>query len=76
MNILELTALPEAAGERLDKWITTQVEGVSRSAAQKFCEEGICYVRLEKKAEACEALNKAKELGDPLAERLIKEHCK
>ncbi|WP_455640562.1 trypsin-like peptidase domain-containing protein [Parabacteroides sp.] len=38
--------------------------------------KGICYVRLEKKAEACEALNKAKELGDPLAERLIKEHCK
>lgn len=38
--------------------------------------KGICYVRMEKKAEACEALNKAKELGDPLAERLIKEHCK
>lgn len=38
--------------------------------------KGICYTRLEKKAEACEALNKAKELGDPLAERLIKEHCK
>lgn len=38
--------------------------------------KGVCYVRLEKKAEACEALNKAKELGDPLAERLIKEHCK
>lgn len=37
---------------------------------------GVCYVRLEKKAEACEALAKAKELGDPLAERLIKEHCK
>lgn len=37
---------------------------------------GVCYVRLEKKAEACEAFNKAKELGDPLAEKLIKEHCK
>lgn len=37
---------------------------------------GVCYVRLEKKAEACEALNKAKELGDPVAEKLIKEHCK
>ena len=37
---------------------------------------GVCYVRLGKKAEACEALNKAKELGDPLAEKLIKEHCK
>lgn len=38
--------------------------------------KGICYVRLEKKTEACDALAKAKELGDPLAERLIKEHCK
>lgn len=38
--------------------------------------KGICYVRLEKKSEACEALAKAKELGDPLADRLIKEHCK
>ena len=38
--------------------------------------KGICYVRMEKKAEACEALNKAKEVGGPLAERLIKEHCK
>lgn len=36
---------------------------------------GVCYVRLGKKSEACEAFNKAKKLGDPLAERLIKEHC-
>ena len=41
MEILELTVPPEEAGERLDKWISTQVEGVSRSAAQKFCEEGL-----------------------------------
>lgn len=37
---------------------------------------GVCYVRLEKKAEACEAFQKAKELGDPVADKLIKEHCK
>ena len=37
---------------------------------------GVCYVRLKKKTEACEAFNKAKELGDPLAGKLIKEHCK
>lgn len=36
---------------------------------------GVCYVRLKKKAEACEALNKAKELGDPVADKLIKENC-
>lgn len=38
--------------------------------------KGVCYVRMNKTKEACEALNKAKELGDPLAERLLKEHCK
>ena len=38
--------------------------------------KGVCYVRMNKTQEACEALNKAKELGDPLAERLLKEHCK
>ena len=35
-----------------------------------------CYVRQGKKAEACEAFNKAKELGDPVVDKLIKEHCK
>lgn len=38
--------------------------------------KGICLVRQNKKAEACAPFNKAKELGDPLADRLIKEHCK
>ncbi len=38
--------------------------------------QGICYVRLNKKTEACESFNKSKELNDPLADRLIKEHCK
>ena len=37
---------------------------------------GICSVRQGKKAEACEAFNKAKELGDPVVDKLIKEHCK
>jgi hypothetical protein len=37
--------------------------------------KGICLVRQNKKAEACEVFNKAKELGDPLANRLIREHC-
>lgn len=38
--------------------------------------KGICFIRQNKKSEACEAFNKAKELGDPLANRLIREHCK
>jgi predicted negative regulator of RcsB-dependent stress response len=36
---------------------------------------GVCLVRQEKKAEACEAFTKARELGDPIVARLIKEHC-
>jgi hypothetical protein len=35
----------------------------------------ISLIRQEKKSEACPHLNKAKELGDPVADRLIKEHC-
>lgn len=37
--------------------------------------KGICLVRQDKKALACDAFGKAKELGDPLANRLIREHC-
>ena len=36
---------------------------------------GVCLVRQDKKTEACTHFEKAKELGDPVAERLIKEHC-
>lgn len=50
--------------------------GLAPDFAACYRLRGVCYVRLEKKAEACEALNKAKELGDPVAEKLIKEHCK
>lgn len=38
--------------------------------------KGICLVRQGKKTDACAAFEKAKELGDPLANRLIREHCK
>jgi tetratricopeptide (TPR) repeat protein len=36
---------------------------------------GICLVRREKKEEACEPFEKARELGDPVVEKLIKENC-
>lgn len=36
---------------------------------------GICKMRQNKKDEACQAFNKAKELGDTVAEKLIKENC-
>jgi tetratricopeptide (TPR) repeat protein len=37
---------------------------------------GICLIRRDKKAEACEAFDKARELGDTLVARLIREHCR
>ncbi len=36
---------------------------------------GVSLVRQEKKTEACTYLSKAKELGDPVVEKLIKENC-
>ena len=37
---------------------------------------GVCLVRQEKKSEACKHFIRAKELGDPVAERLINDNCK
>ncbi|HZB88006.1 MAG TPA: RluA family pseudouridine synthase [Terracidiphilus sp.] len=37
---LHLTAPPEAAGQRLDHFLTTQIEGVSRSRVQLLLEQG------------------------------------
>lgn len=37
---------------------------------------GVCYLRQKKNPEACEALQKGAELGDPVAAKLLKEHCK
>ena len=37
--------------------------------------KGVCYLRMNKKTEACEWLNKANEQGDPVAAKLVKEHC-
>ena len=37
---------------------------------------GLCLVRQDKKTEACQQFEKAKELGDQIVERLINEHCK
>ena len=36
---------------------------------------GICLIRQDKKTEACTHLEKAKELGDPVVDKLIKENC-
>lgn len=36
---------------------------------------GVCLLRQEKNNDACKAFAKAKELGDPVVEKLIKENC-
>jgi tetratricopeptide (TPR) repeat protein len=36
---------------------------------------GISLIRQEKKAEACKPFEKAKELGDPVVDKLIKDNC-
>jgi tetratricopeptide (TPR) repeat protein len=36
----------------------------------------VCYIRLKEPAKICEALTKAVELGDPVAAKLKKQHCK
>ena len=36
---------------------------------------GLCLVRSGKKTEGCRAFERAKELGDPVVERLMKQHC-
>ena len=36
---------------------------------------GVCLLRQEKKDDACRAFRKAKELGDPIVDRLIAENC-
>ena len=40
MQTLEFTAGPEAEGQRLDRFLTEQCEGITRSALQNLIEEG------------------------------------
>ena len=40
MNKIELTVSPEDVGERLDKYLSEQIEGMSRSAASRLIFEG------------------------------------
>jgi len=36
---------------------------------------GVCFLRQEKKNDACLSFQKAKELGDPIVDKLIEENC-
>lgn len=40
MQTLEFTVLPEAEGQRLDRFLTDRCEGITRSALQNLIEEG------------------------------------
>ena len=40
MENMILPAGAESAGERLDAWLAGQMEGLTRSAAARLCQEG------------------------------------
>jgi len=66
---LRLTDIPKAK-ESIEKAIELDPD-----FASSYRILGVCYLRQEKKAEACIQFNKAKELGDQIVERLIKDNC-
>ena len=66
---LRLRDLPKAQ-ESAEKAIEVQPDFAS---AYRIL--GISLVRQEKKQEACTSFNKAKELGDPVVDKLIKDNC-
>ncbi|MDR1525781.1 MAG: tetratricopeptide repeat protein [Tannerella sp.] len=61
---------PDKAQECVEKAIALEPEFAS---AYRIL--GICLIRRDKKDDACKNLEKAKELGDPVVDRLIREHC-
>ena len=61
---------PAKAQESVEKSLTLEPEF---AASHRLL--GVCLLRQEKKNEACDAFRKAKELGDPIVDRLIEENC-
>lgn len=63
--------------ERYDEAINSLDKAIAIAPDFASCYrlKGVCLVRQNKKAEACDIFQKAKELGDPLVNRLIREHC-
>lgn len=66
---LRLQDLPKAQ-QSIEKAITLDPDFASSHRLL-----GVCLLRQEKKGEACKAFAKAKELGDPVVDKLIKENC-
>jgi tetratricopeptide (TPR) repeat protein len=63
--------LPDRAQESLQKAISIDPDFASSHRLL-----GVSYLRQEKKDEACKAFQKAKELGDPVVDKLIRENCR
>ena len=59
-----------------EKRATQQKADSLRASRNKLSKQIGALMGQGKKEEACEAFNKAKELGDPVVDKLIKEHCK
>jgi len=70
-SVYILTKNYEAALSRIQKAILLNADDASY-----YRLKGFCLIHLEKKDEACVALHKAMELGDTIAEKLIKTNCK
>ncbi|MDR1456367.1 MAG: serine protease [Tannerella sp.] len=62
--------LPDKAQESLLKAISLDPDFASSHRLL-----GVSYLRQEKKDEACKAFQKARELGDPVVDKLIRENC-
>lgn len=56
--------------------VLDEVLAMDPEYAEAYRIKGICQVQLKKTEEACASFAKAKELGDPNADELIKKHCK
>ena len=56
--------------------VLDEVLAIDPKYAEAYRLKGICLIQLKKQEEACANFAKAKELGDPNVDELIKKHCK
>lgn len=56
--------------------VLNEILAMDPKYAEAYRIKGICLVQLKKAEEACVSFAKAKELGDPNVDELIKKHCK
>lgn len=66
LRLKDLPAAQESAGQAIK---------IQPDFAAAYRILGVALVRMENKSEACKQFAKAKELGDPVVDKLIKENC-